>query len=335
MQFIDEAKIFLKAGDGGHGAVSFRREKFIERGGPDGGDGGRGGSIIFESSSHLNTLLDYRFKRHFKAESGEQGKGRNKSGASRPNLILKVPVGTQIYSDDGMLLIYDFVTDNDRFEILVGGKGGLGNSHFKSSVNQAPRRRTEGETGGEMEVYLKLKLLSDAGLVGLPNVGKSTFLSRTTSATPKIANYEFTTLKPGLGVVYVDEEEFVLADLPGLIQGAHTGVGLGDKFLKHIERCGVLIHLVDATSKNVEKDYKTIRTELESYSPLLKEKIEIVCLSKTDQILEEEVTEKVKLLKKVSKKDVYPISGYTNIGIKPVIRQALISIKKWRGHEDE
>jgi GTP-binding protein len=331
MQFIDEAKIFLKAGDGGHGAVSFRREKFIERGGPDGGDGGRGGSIVFESSSHLNTLLNYRFKRHFKAETGQQGKSRNKSGVSRPNLILKIPVGTQIYSDDGMLMIYDFVKDGEKFEILAGGKGGLGNSHFKSAVNQAPRRRTEGEIGGEMEVCLKLKLLSDAGLVGLPNAGKSTFLSRTTAASPKIANYEFTTLKPGLGVVYIDEEEFILADLPGLIEGAHVGVGLGDKFLKHVERCGVLIHLIDVTSNKIDKDYQTIRTELESYSPLLKEKIEIVCLNKIDQISDKELAEKTKVLKKVYKGDIYPISGYTNLGITPVLKRTLFSINQWRG----
>lgn len=292
MQFIDEAKIYIKAGDGGNGSVSFRREKFIDRGGPDGGDGGNGGSIIFQSNSHLNTLLEFRYKRHFKAENGVSGKGRNMTGKSGAPLILKVPVGTQIFSEDGNLLIHDFTQDNQQFEIIPGGKGGLGNSHFKSSTNKSPRKRTEGEIAGEMDIYLKLKLLSDAGLIGLPNVGKSTFLSRTTAAKPKIANYQFTTLKPSLGVVYVSGEEFVLADIPGLIEGAHTGKGLGDKFLKHIERCGVLIHVIDANSPHVDKDYLTIRNELESYSPLLKDKTEVVCINKIDSLGERELTKK-------------------------------------------
>lgn len=334
MQFIDEAKIYIKAGDGGSGAVSFRREKFIDRGGPDGGDGGNGGSIIFESNSHINTLLDYRFKRHFKAENGQYGKGRNMTGKSRDPLVLKVPVGTQIFSEDGTLLIHDFTKDNERFEILPGGKGGLGNAHFKSSTNKAPRKRTEGELGEEMDVYLKLKLLSDVGLVGLPNVGKSTFLSKTTAAKPKIANYHFTTLKPGLGVVYISEEEFVLADIPGLIEGAHLGSGLGDKFLKHIERCGVLIHIVDGTSKHVDKDYLTIRKELESYSPLLKDKTEILCLNKIDSVDEKDLAKKTKLLKKASGvKKIYLISGYSNIGLDAVLKEALHQVKEWRAEE--
>jgi len=334
MQFIDESKIYIKAGDGGHGAVSFRREKYIDRGGPDGGDGGDGGSIIFESNSHLNTLLDFRFKRHFKAENGQYGKGRNMTGKSREPLVLKVPVGTQIFTEDGSLLIHDFTKDNQRFEIIPGGKGGLGNAHFKSSTNRAPRKRIDGELGGEMDVYLKLKLLSDVGLVGLPNVGKSTFLSRTTAARPKIANYHFTTLKPGLGVVYVNEEEFVLADIPGLIEGAHTGSGLGDKFLKHIERCGVLIHIVDANSGHVDKDYITIRNELESYSPLLKEKTEILCINKIDSVSEKELAKKIKLLAKASgTKTIYPISGYTNVGLEDVLKQAHLEVKKRREGE--
>jgi len=330
MQFIDEAKIYIKAGDGGNGSVSFRREKFIDRGGPDGGDGGKGGSIIFQSNSHLNTLLEFRYKRHFKAENGVSGKGRNMTGKSGTSLILKVPVGTQIFSEDGTLLIHDFTQDNQQFEIIPGGKGGLGNSHFKSSTNKSPRKRTEGEIGGEMDVYLKLKLLSDAGLIGFPNVGKSTFLSRTTAAKPKIANYQFTTLKPSLGVVYVDGEEFVLADIPGLIKGAHSGKGLGDKFLKHIERCGVLIHVIDANSTHVDKDYLTIRNELESYSPLLKDKTEILCINKIDSVEERELTKKVKLLEKVTNKKIYPISGYLNIGLEAVLKQALMEIKAWR-----
>lgn len=330
MQFIDEAKIYIKAGDGGNGSVSFRREKFIDRGGPDGGDGGNGGSIIFQSNSHLNTLLEFRYKRHFKAENGVSGKGRNMTGKSGKPLVLKVPVGTQIFSEDGNLLIHDFTQDNQQFEIIPGGKGGLGNSHFKSSTNKSPRKRTEGEVGGEMDVYLKLKLLSDVGLIGFPNVGKSTFLSRTTAAKPKIANYQFTTLKPSLGVVYVEGEEFVLADIPGLIEGAHSGKGLGDKFLKHIERCGVLIHVIDANSFHVDKDYLTIRNELESYSPLLKDRTEIVCINKIDSVGERELTKKVKLLEKVTNKKIYPISGYLNIGLEVVLKQALKEIKSWR-----
>ncbi len=328
MQFIDEARIYLKAGNGGAGAVSFRREKYIENGGPDGGNGGSGGGIIFESNSHINTLLDFRFKRHFKAENGEYGKGRNMTGKSREALILKIPVGTQIFSENGDLLIYDFTKDNERFEILKGGMGGLGNAHFKSSTNRSPRRRTDGEIGGELDVYLKLKLLSDAGLVGLPNVGKSTFLSKTTNATPKIANYHFTTLKPKLGVVEIDDEEFVLADIPGLIEGAHLGTGLGDKFLKHIERCGVLIHILDGNSNHIDEDYITIRNELESYSPLLKDKKEILCLNKIDVMDQDDLLEKIKLLKKLSgAKNIYPISTYNNTGLNDVLKQTLHDVK--------
>jgi len=330
MQFIDESKIYIKAGDGGNGSVSFRREKFIERGGPDGGDGGDGGSIIFQSNSHLNTLLDFRYIRHFKAQNGASGRGRNMTGKSRAPLVLKVPVGTQIFSEDGNLLIHDFTQDNQQFEIIPGSRGGLGNNHFKSSTNKSPRKRTEGEIGGEMDVWLKLKLLSDAGLVGLPNVGKSTFLSRTTAAKPKIADYHFTTLKPGLGVVYINEEEFVLADIPGLIEGANTGSGLGDKFLKHIERCGVLIHVIDANSSHVDKDYLTIRNELESYSALLKDKTEILCINKVDSIDAKTLAKKIKLLEKMSGKKIYPISGYANIGLEAVLKQVLYEIKAWR-----
>jgi GTP-binding protein len=333
MQFIDEARIYIKAGDGGHGAVSFRREKYIDRGGPDGGDGGDGGSIIFKSNSHLNTLLQFRFKRHFKADNGEQGKGRNCTGKSRAPLILEVPVGTQILSEDGLLLIHDFTGDNEEFEILKGGKGGLGNTHFKSSTNQAPRKRIDGELGEEMDVCLKLKLLSDAGLVGLPNVGKSTFLAKTTAAKPKIANYHFTTLKPGLGVVYVNEEEFVLADIPGLIEGAHEGSGLGDRFLKHIERCGVLIHIIDATSEDVKQDYLTIRNELESYSPLLKEKTEIICLNKTDSVTAKELKEQIKILQDLTGQTIYPISGYTGEGVEIVLKKTLEAVKNFANGE--
>ncbi|NRB10007.1 MAG: GTPase ObgE [Rickettsiaceae bacterium] len=327
MQFIDETKIYLKSGDGGHGCLSFRREKYIERGGPDGGDGGNGGSIIFESCSSLNTLLDYRYKKHFKAENGEPGKGSNRTGKSRKPLILKVPIGTQIFMENTELLLYDFTKDQEQFQILSGGRGGLGNSHFKSSTNQAPRRITKGNIGEEMNVCLQLKLLSDAGLIGLPNAGKSTFLSKTTAAKPKIADYPFTTIKPKLGVVYVAEEEFVLADIPGLIVGAHKGVGLGDRFLKHIERCNILIHLIDATSDNIIKDYETIKTELHAYSPLLSEKKEILCLNKIDIVDSAELVDKMELLGKKAKQKIFPISTYQNKGIVDVLQEALYNIK--------
>ena len=330
MNFIDEAKIYIKAGDGGDGCISFRREKYIEMGGPNGGDGGRGGSIIFRSNIGLNTLVNFRYKQHFKANNGENGKGSNKSGKSGSDLILEVPVGTQIFSEDGAELLYDFIKDDDVFEIVKAGKGGLGNVHFKSSINQAPRLRTEGIEGEESWVWLKLKLLSDAGLVGLPNAGKSTFLSIATSAKPKIANYPFTTLSPSLGVVYIDNEEYVLADLPGLIEGAHEGHGLGDKFLKHIERCGILIHLIDATSQHVDQDYKIIRHELDSYSESLKDKFEIVCLSKCDVLSPEEIEEQISKLKNLVSGSIIPISSFTRTGVNQVLKLTLEIIKKSR-----
>ncbi len=330
MHFLDEAKIYLKAGDGGNGCVSFRREKYVEMGGPDGGDGGDGGSIIIESSSHLNTLLSFKYKQHFIAANGENGKGSNKKGKSSYPLILQVPIGTQIFSDNGEVLLYDFISDKQTFKIIKGGRGGLGNSHFKSSTNQAPRSCTKGQNGQEIWVQLKLKLLSEAGLVGLPNSGKSTFLSVTTAAKPRIAAYPFTTLHPNLGVVYIDEEEFVLADIPGLIEGAHHGHGLGDKFLKHIERCGVLIHLIDGTSEDIIHDYEVIRNELASYSLLLKDKVEIVCLNKCDSLDEEEINSKTLALQHHIQKPVFPISGQANLGITDVLRLALTEIKKFR-----
>ena len=329
MQFIDEARIYLKAGDGGNGCVSFRREKFIERGGPDGGNGGKGGSIIFESTKEINTLLDFRYKRHFKAKNGESGKGQNRTGKSSDDLVLRVPIGTQICSDDGLFIIKDFTHDQERFELIPGGKGGLGNINFKSSINQAPRKRTEGEEGEELDIFLKLKLLSDAGLVGLPNAGKSTFLAKATSAKPKIASYQFTTLKPGLGVVYVSEEEFVLADIPGLIEGASSGLGLGDKFLKHIERCGVLLHLIDASSEDVVGDYITIRKELDLYSEKLQEKTEIICLNKVDLISEEELEEKIELMKKATGKEISYVSGYTGQNMENILKSCLKEVKEY------
>lgn len=332
MQFIDEATIYVKAGDGGNGCTSFRREKYVDMGGPDGGDGGSGGSIVFVANHHLNTLLNFRYKQHFKANNGEGGKGANRTGKSSPPLVLEVPIGTQIFSESGLML-FDFTQDEQKFELLKGGKGGLGNTHFKSSINQAPMRRTEGELGQELWVKLKLKLLSDAGLIGLPNAGKSTFLASSTSAKPKIADYPFTTLSPGLGVVYVDEEEFVLADIPGLIEGASDGHGLGDKFLKHIERCGVLIHLVDGLSDDVVRDYNIIRHELESYSPLLKDKIEILCLNKCDSLSEDEIAEKVEMLKAGTESEIYTISTYTKSGMSRVLKKTLEEVTNYRDNQ--
>lgn len=328
MNFIDEATIYIKGGNGGNGAVSFHREKFIDRGGPDGGDGGRGGSVIFRSSNHLNTLVSFRYKQHFSASNGENGKGSNKSGKSGKSLLLEVPVGTQIFSEDSNILLYDFTKNEQSFEIIKGGNGGLGNSHFKSSINQAPRRRTEGEIAEEMWINLRLKLLSDVGLIGLPNAGKSTFLSVASNAKPKIADYPFTTLIPNLGVVYIDEEEFVLADIPGLIEGAHLGHGLGDKFLKHIERCNVLIHLIDATNIDVVQNYKTVRGELEAYSELIKDKVEIICLNKCDILTDEEISTKIKDLQKITNKEIFPISTYTKNGITKILKLALNYVKR-------
>ncbi|RYE06272.1 MAG: GTPase ObgE [Rickettsiaceae bacterium] len=326
MHFIDEAKIYLKAGDGGNGCVSFRRDKYEDMGGPDGGDGGKGSSVIFQSNSHINTLLNYRYKQHFKGENGEQGKGANRSGKSKASMILEVPVGAQIFTEEGLLL-YDFVNDEQQFEVLKGGRGGLGNVHFKSSINQAPKRKTSGETGQELWVWIKLKLLSDVGLIGFPNAGKSTFLAATTLAKPKIADYPFTTLSPGLGVVYVGEEEFVLADIPGLIEGANSGRGLGDRFLKHIERCKVLIHLIDATSDDVLQSYSIIRSELESYSSELKNKIEIVCLNKCDLLSKEEIFNKTTILSNYTNNKVFNISTYTKSNLHDVLKLALERLK--------
>ncbi|MBM3579967.1 MAG: GTPase ObgE [Alphaproteobacteria bacterium] len=266
MHFIDEVKIHLQAGNGGNGASSFRREKFVPRGGPDGGDGGRGGSVIFECTKDLNTLIDFRFKQHFAAKSGNGGRGANQNGVSGDDLVLRVPLGTQVFSDDKLELIADLMNHGERVVLVKGGRGGLGNINFKSSTNRAPTYAQKGEPGEEKWVRLELKLLSDAGLLGMPNAGKSTFLAATTRAKPKIADYPFTTLKPQLGVVYVDDHEFVLADIPGLIEGASEGRGLGDRFLKHVERCGVLLHLIDASAEDVVKNYRVIREELAGYA---------------------------------------------------------------------
>ena len=284
MKFLDQAKVYVRSGDGGAGCVSFRREKFIEFGGPDGGDGGRGGDVVAECVDGLNTLIDYRYQQHFKAKTGMHGMGKNRAGGRGADAVLKVPVGTQIFEEDGETLIADFTEVGQRIVICKGGNGGFGNAHFTTSTNRAPRRANPGLPGEELTLLLRLKLIADAGLIGLPNAGKSTFLARVTAARPKIADYPFTTLYPGLGVARVDEREFVLADIPGLIEGAHEGHGLGDRFLGHVERCRALLHLVDATGEHAGRDYKTVRAELAAYGAELDEKPEIVALSKIDAV---------------------------------------------------
>jgi GTP-binding protein len=341
VQFIDEAKIFLESGNGGNGCVSFRRERYVPRGGPNGGDGGRGGDVIFQCANNLNTLVDYRFQQHFKAQKGEQGKGSNCHGSNGKDLILKLPIGTQVFDNVTEMLLVDMTEEGQEVVIAKGGNGGFGNARFKSSVNQAPKKALPGFPSEELELRLKLKLISDAGLVGLPNAGKSTFLSVTTRAKPKIANYPFTTLKPQLGVVYIDDKEynkeFVLADIPGLIKDASLGKGLGDKFLRHVERCGVILHLIDASSDDVVRDYQTIRTELENYGEELKEKLEIIALNKIDLFDEDEIKEKIKVLKKAvgKNKKIFAMSGVAGIGVKPVLRAIYEKILAYRKSQEE
>ena len=291
MKFLDQVKIYVKAGNGGDGSPSFRREKFIEYGGPDGGDGGKGGSIILISERNLNTLIDYRYQQHHKAERGENGMGQNRTGKSGEDLTLKVPIGTQVFEEDNKTLIYDFIKPNEKFIVAAGGKGGLGNTRFKSSTNRAPRKFTKGNIGEEFTIWLQLKTIADIGIIGLPNAGKSSLLASITNATPKIANYQFTTLNPNLGVASYDDKEVTLADIPGLIEGAHEGAGLGIQFLKHIERCKTILHLIDITINDVEKAYNQVRNELLSYSPKLIKKKELIVLNKVDLVDEELVKE--------------------------------------------
>ena len=298
MKFLDQAKIYIKAGNGGSGSASFRREKFIEFGGPDGGDGGDGGSVIIESDRNLNTLIDFRYAQHFKAQHGKNGSKRNRTGANGENLILNVPVGTQIYEEDNNTLIYDFTKNKERYLVASGGKGGLGNVRFKSSVNRAPKKKTNGKSGEEFWIWLQLKVIADIGIIGKPNAGKSSLLSALTRAKPKIANYPFTTLNPNLGVTYYDRKEVTLADIPGLVEGAHKGVGLGDKFLRHIERCKVLLHLIDLSENNLEKTYKEITKELSSYDKKLSKKKEIIFFNKSDLFDNDEIKKKLENFKK-------------------------------------
>ena len=335
MKFLDEAKIYIRSGDGGSGCVSFRREKFIPLGGPDGGDGGRGGSIIAECISGLNTLIDYRYQQHFKAKKGQHGMGSNCAGKSSPDLVIQLPVGTQIFEEDRETIVADLTRVGQKIVLAQGGKGGLGNARFKSSTNQAPRQHTPGEEGQERWLWLRLKLMSDAGLLGLPNAGKSTFLAAVSRAKPKIADYPFTTLNPQLGVVYIDGQEFVLADIPGLIEGASEGVGLGLKFLGHVERAGVLLHLIDGTQEDVVGAYKTIRAELKSYSKELAGKPELVALNKCDALTDEEIKEKSAALKKVSKKKIWKLSGVTGDGVQEVLREMMSTITAEREAQAE
>jgi GTP-binding protein len=333
MKFLDQAKIHVKAGDGGAGCVSFRREKFVEFGGPDGGDGGRGGNIVVECADGLNTLIDYRYQQHFKARTGVHGMGKNRAGANSPDVVLKVPQGTQILEEDGETLIADLTEVGQRVVLCKGGNGGFGNAYFKSSTNQAPRRANPGLPGGERTVWLRLKLIADAGLVGLPNAGKSTFLATVTAAKPKIADYPFTTLHPGLGVVRVDGREFVLADIPGLIEGAHEGHGLGDRFLGHVERCRVLLHLVDGTSEHAGKAYKTIRREIEAYGGGLAEKPEVLALSKADALSPEILREQKARLKRATGKGPLLLSSASGEGVEEALRALLEVIDTARAKE--
>ena len=284
MKFLDQVKIYIKAGNGGDGSPSFRREKFIEFGGPDGGDGGKGGSVILKSEQNLNTLIDYRYQQHHKAQRGENGAGQNRTGKGGEDLILKVPLGTQVFEEDNKTLIYDFTKIGEKYVAASGGKGGLGNTRFKSSTNRAPRKFTKGTTGEEFTIWLQLKTIADIGIIGLPNAGKSSLLAAITNANPKIANYQFTTLNPNLGVASYDDKEITIADIPGLIEGAHQGTGLGIQFLKHIERCKSLLHLIDITNENLVQSYNQVKNELQKYSLELTKKKELVVLNKTDLI---------------------------------------------------
>ncbi len=321
MKFLDYAKIYAKSGNGGSGAISFRREKFIEHGGPDGGNGGKGGDVVVEAANNLNTLIDYRFQQHFKAQNGQGGAGRNRTGFDGKDAVLRVPVGTQVYDENEEVLLADMQEVGQREVLMKGGDGGFGNTHYKSSVNQAPRKAGKGWPGEERMLVLRLKLIADAGLVGLPNAGKSTFLAACTAAKPKIADYPFTTLAPNLGVVRLsDTIEFVLADIPGLIEGAHEGHGLGDRFLGHVERTRVLLHLIDGTSEDVVASYKTIRKELEAYGGDLIDKPEIVALNKCDALSPEDIKTKATKLKRAAKgKPFYVISAAAGTSVKDVL----------------
>jgi GTP-binding protein len=335
MKFLDEAKVYIRSGAGGNGCVSFRREKFIEFGGPNGGDGGKGGDVIAVVVDGLNTLIDYRYQQHFTAKNGGGGMGKDRHGANGADAMLRIPVGTQIYEEDGETLLADLTEAGQRIVLARGGNGGFGNAYFKSSTNRAPRHANPGQPGIEMTIRLRLKLIADAGIVGLPNAGKSTFLAAVSAAKPKIADYPFTTLHPQLGVVDVDGREFVLADIPGLIEGAHEGVGLGDKFLGHVERCRVLLHLVDGTEEDAGAAYKTVRAELTAYGHELTEKPEIVALNKADALSPEMIKEQVARLKRASKKTPLVLSAVSGDGVNEVLRALFKVIARARQGEAE
>ncbi|MFC5386193.1 GTPase ObgE [Aquamicrobium segne] len=333
MKFLDQAKVHIRSGAGGSGAVSFRREKFIEFGGPDGGDGGRGGDVWVEVVDGLNTLIDYRYQQHFRAQTGIHGMGRNRTGAKGADVVLRVPAGTQIFEDDNETLICDLTESGQRYLLAKGGNGGFGNQHFKTSTNQAPRRANPGLEGVEKSIWLRLKLIADAGLVGLPNAGKSTFLATVTAAKPKIADYPFTTLHPGLGVARIDAREFVIADIPGLIEGAHEGVGIGDRFLGHVERTRVLLHLVSAQEENPGEAYKTVRGELEAYGNGLASKPEILALAQADTVDADERKAKLAELKEASGKTPLLLSAATGEGVETTLRALIAVVEEARKAE--
>ena len=326
MKFLDQAKIYIKAGNGGSGSASFRREKFIEYGGPDGGDGGNGGSIIIESERNLNTLIDFRYAQHFKAQHGKPGSKRNKTGGNGKDLILKVPIGTQIYEEDNNTLIYDFTKNGERYLVASGGKGGLGNVRFKSSTNRAPRKKTNGKAGEEFWIWLQLKVIADVGIIGKPNAGKSSLLAALTRAKPKIANYPFTTINPNLGVTYYNQKEITLADIPGLVEGAHKGIGLGDKFLRHIERCKILLHLIDLSEEDLINSYKKIKLELLSYDKILDKKKEIIFFNKSDLLEKNDIDKKLREFKNKIKTKFEVISVFSDKDIEKVKKQLIKNV---------
>ncbi len=318
MKFLDQVKIYIKAGNGGDGSPSFRREKFIEFGGPDGGDGGKGGSVILRAEQNLNTLIDFRYQQHHKAKRGENGAGQNRTGKSGQDLILKVPLGTQVFEEDNKTLIYDFTQISEEYTAAAGGKGGLGNTRFKSSTNRAPRKFTKGTQGEEFTIWLQLKTIADIGIIGLPNSGKSSLLASVTNANPKIANYQFTTLNPNLGVASYDNKEITIADIPGLVEGAHKGTGLGIQFLKHIERCKSLLHLIDITSEDLKKSYQQVKNELKKYSNKLIKKKELIVLNKIDLVDEKKVNNIIKNFKKITKSEVVTVSTFSKTSVSKI-----------------
>jgi GTPase len=335
MKFLDEAKVYIRSGDGGNGCVSFRREKFIEFGGPNGGDGGKGGDVVAEAVDGLNTLIDFRYQQHFFAKNGGAGMGKDRHGANGADAVLRVPVGTQIYEEDRETLVADLSERGQRTVLARGGNGGFGNAHFKSSTNRAPRRANPGQTGEEHTIHLRLKLIADAGIVGRPNAGKSTFLAAVSAAKPKIADYPFTTLQPQLGVVDIDGREFVLADIPGLIEGAHEGIGLGDRFLGHVERCRVLLHLIDGTDGDAGSSYKTIRAELSAYGHGLADKPDIVALNKADALSAGEIKKQAARLRRAAKGSPLIISAVSGQGVLEVLRALMAVIENARGNKVE